>query len=256
MPNSITIFSHGWTRKVINVSDDHDKLDKLLRDSLKAAELEVDTPIDELKQLIAERAELNRQMKKEKRRRVIRIAVAVILLLGISGAVIFPTQVYAFKKQFFQTIFNIGKSLHITLDSDAERLAFQNAVTDKINAIQEGVPFKILIPQYVPPGYTLESVKQNPSDTQAKVVITFIENQSAIRLTQAQVADNYSVSVNADSGNAKAERVNVDRFEGNLITYDDGTASLIWITDKNVMCQILGDISSDQALEMASSISY
>ena len=128
--------------------------------------------------------------------------------------------------------------MHITLDSDADRLAFQNAVTDKINVVQQGVSFKILVPQYMPPGYTLESVRQNPSDTQAKIVMTFIDDQSAIRLTQTQVADNYSVSVNADSGNAKAEKVNVDKFEGNLITYEDGTASHIWITDANVMCQI------------------
>jgi len=77
-----------------------------------------------------------------------------------------------------------------------------------------------------------------------------------IRLIQAQVADNYSVSVNADSGNAKAEKVNVDRFEGNLITYEDGTTSLIWITNTNVMCQIFGDIIPDQAMEMANSLSY
>ena len=187
---------------------------------------------------------------------MIRIAVAVILVLGISGAVIFPSQVYAFKKQFFQTIFNIGKSLHITLDSNDEQLAFQNAVTDKINVVQQDVPFKILVPQYIPPGYTLESIKQNPSDTQAKVVMTFIDNQSSIRFTQTQVTDNYSVSVNADSGKAKAEKVNIDRFEGNLITYDDGTASLIWITDANVMCQIFGDVNPGQVLEMANSIAY
>jgi len=238
------------------MSENNDKLDKLLHDSLKAAELEVDTPIDELRQLIAERAKIKQQVKKEKRQRMIRIAVAAILVLGISGAVIFPSQVYAFKKQFFQTIFNIGKSLHITLDSNDEQLAFQNAVTDKINVIQQGVPFKILVPQYIPPEYTLESVKQNPSDTQAKVIITFIDNQSSIRFTQTQVADNYSVSVNADSEKAKAEKVNIDRFEGNLITYDDGTASLIWIADANVMCQIFGDISPEQALEMANSIVY
>ena len=50
---------------MINVSENNDKLDKLLRESFKAARLEVDTPIDELKQLIAERAEINRQMKKK-----------------------------------------------------------------------------------------------------------------------------------------------------------------------------------------------
>lgn len=227
-----------------------EKFDRFLSDSFKAAELEVNTPINELEQMIAEKITLNKQIKKQKQRRVIQIAAAVVLLLGISGAIFFPEPVYALKKQFFQTILNIGKSINISLNSHSD----QNQIAGEIASIQGDIPFTILVPQYIPPGYTLESVKQNPADKQTKIIMTFINNKSTILFTQTIVSDNYSVSVNVDNQNAQAEKINLGTNEGNLITYNDGSASLIWITENNVLCQILGDISPDQAVEMANSI--
>ncbi|NLV22814.1 MAG: DUF4367 domain-containing protein [Syntrophomonadaceae bacterium] len=229
------------------------KLDKFLSDSLKAAEIEMNTPVSELEQMIAERITVNRRMKKQKQRRVLQIAAAVILLLGISGALFFPEPVYALKKQLFQTILNIGKSINVSLDSNAEQLQIQNQIAREVAAIQEDIPFKVLVPQYIPPGYTLESIKQNPGDKQAKIIMIFINDKSTIRFTQTNVPVNYSVSVNVDTQEAQAEKINLDKCEGNLISYKDGSASLIWITDDNIMCQIFGDISPDQAVEMANS---
>lgn len=232
----------------------HDKFDSFLSNSLKAAELEVKTPINELEQMIIEKIAVNKQIKKQKQRRVIQIAVAVILLLGISGAAFFPGPVYALKKQFFQTILNIGKSINISLNSDADQLQFQNHIAGEVAAVQGDTPFKILVPQYIPPGFNLESVKQSASDEQACIIMSFTAPNANILFTQTSITDKFSSSVNVDAQQAKAQKVQIDKYEGNLIIFEDGSANLLWITDEHLMCQIFGDISSDQAIEMAKSI--
>lgn len=231
-----------------------DKLDDFLSSSLKAAEIKVDTPINELEQMIAEKIIINRRQKRQKQRRVIAIAAAVILLLAVSGALFFPGPAYALKKQLFQTIINIGESLNISLSSDADQLRLQNRIAEEVAAIQEDVPFGILVPRYIPPGFDLESVKQSPTDEQACIIMSFTAPDADILFVQTGITDKFSSSVNADAQQAKARKVSIDKYEGNLITFEDGSASLLWITDDHIMCQIFGDINPEQAIEMAESI--
>ena len=80
-----------------------DKFDRLISKSLKTAELEVTTPIKELEQVIAEKIIVDRQMKRKKQHRVMQFAVTIVLLISITGAILFPNSVYAIKKQLFQT---------------------------------------------------------------------------------------------------------------------------------------------------------
>jgi len=231
-----------------------EKFDRFLSDSFKAAELEVRTPINELEQMIAEKITLNKQIKRQQQRRVLQIAAAVILLLSISGAVFFPEPVYAIKKQLFQTIFNIGKSLNISLNSDANQLQVQNQIAREVTVIQKDIPFKILIPRYIPPGFTIKNVKQSPTDEQVCIIMSFSAPDANILFTQTIMSEQFSSSVNVDVEQAKAEQVQIGKYEGNLITFKDGSASLLWITDDHIICQIMGDVSPDQALEMANSI--
>jgi hypothetical protein len=231
-----------------------EKFDSFLRDSLKAAELEVDTPVNELEQMIAEKITVNRRIKRKKQRRIMQIAAAIILLISISGAILFPNSVYAIKKQLFQTILNIGKSININLNSNADQLQLQNQIDGQVAAIQRNIPFKILVPRYIPPGYTFESIKQSLTDDQACIIMSFTAPNANILFTQTSIADKFSSSINVDARQAKADKVQIDKYEANLITFEDGSANLLWITDDHIMYQILGDINPDQAIEMANSI--
>ena len=231
-----------------------DKLDDFLSSSLKAAEIKVDTPINELEQMIAEKIIVNRRQKRQKLRRVIEIAAAVILLLAVSGAFFFPGPAYALKKQLFQTIINIGESLNISLSSDDDQLRLQNRIAQEVAAIQEDVPFELLVPRYIPPGFDFESVKQSPTDEQACIIMSFSAPDANILFVQTGITDKFSSSVNVDAQQARARKVSIDKYEGNLITFEDGSASLLWITDDHIMCQLFGDINPEQALEMAESI--
>lgn len=231
-----------------------DKFDSFLSSSLKATEIEVNTPTNELERIIADKISVNKRMKKQRQLRLIQIAAAVILLLGISGAVFFPNQVFAIKKQLFQTILNIGKSINISLNSDPAQLKQDNQIIEQVRSVQQKTPFKILIPHYIPPGYSLESINRVSTDEQAGIVMAFAAQNSTILLTQTRVSENFSSAVNADAREAKAKPVMVGEYEGNLISFNDGSATLIWVTDDHIMCEILGDVSPGQAMEMANSV--
>lgn len=204
-----------------------EKFDSFLRDSLKAAELEVDTPVNELEQMIAEKITVNRRIKRKKQRRIMQIAAAIILLISISGAILFPNSVYAIKKQLFQTILNIGKSININLNSNADQLQLQNQIDGQVAAIQRNIPFKILVPRYIPPGYTFESIKQSLTDDQACIIMSFTAPNANILFTQTSIADKFSSSINVDARQAKADKVQIDKYEANLITFEDGSANLL-----------------------------
>ena len=163
-----------------------DKFDSFLSNSLKAAEVEVDTPINGLERIIADRVTINKRMKKQKQLRFIQVAAVIILLIGISGAVLFPNPVSAIKKQLFQTIIDIGKSININLNSDAGKVDQDNQIIEQVWPVQQQTTFKILIPHYIPPGYSLESVKSNSTNDQTRIIMSFVGKKSAIVFSQTK----------------------------------------------------------------------
>lgn len=231
-----------------------DKFDSFISNSLKAAEIKVDTPINELERMIADKIAADRRIKQQKQLRLIQIAAALIVLIGISGAVFFPHQVLAIKKQLFQTILNIGSSINISLNSDPDQFGQNTQIMEQLRPIKRETPFKILVPHYIPPGCSLESIKRSSTDEQTGIVMSFVAQNSTIMFTQTSVSENFSSSVNVDAQAAKTEKVMIGGYEGNLISYSDGSATLVWVTDDHIMCEISGNITPVQALEIADSI--
>mgnify|MGYP001216277541 CR=1 FL=1 len=116
------------------------------------------------------------------------------------------------------------------------------------------MPFKILIPRYIPPGFNLEGIKQSSATEQDCIIISFTAPNANILFTQTSITDKFSSSINVDAQQAKTKKVQIDKYEGNLIIFEDGSANLLWITDDHIMYQIFGDINPEQAIEMANSI--
>jgi len=231
-----------------------DKFDSFLSNLLKAAEVEVNSDMNELERMIADRVSENRRMKKQKQLRYMQVAAIVILLIGISGAVLFPNPVSAIKKQLFQTMLNIGKSINVILNSDAEQLEQSDQIFEKVKPVQQKTSFKILIPNYIPPDYSLESIKRSTTDRQARIIMSFVGKNSTIVFTQTRVYENFSSSINVDVREAKTKKVMVGEYEGNLVSFNDGSATLIWVTDDHIMCKISGDVNPVQAVEMANAV--
>jgi hypothetical protein len=103
-------------------------------------------------------------------------------------------------------------------------------------------------------GFNVESVEKSENDEAACIIMSFTAPNSTIIFTQTIMSERFSCSVTVDAQQVTVKKVQIDKYEGNLIAFKDGSASFLWITDDHIMCEIFGDISPDQALEMANSI--
>jgi len=231
-----------------------DNFDKFLSRSLKAGEIEVNTPINQVEQMIIEKIKINRDNKRKRQRLIIQVAVLVIALLGISGSMLFPQPVYAFKEKVIQTILNFGKMINITVSSDQNPPQLKDKIGTEVAAVQPSVSFKIIIPKYIPLGFEFKNLTRGATDEQDTIIISFASQNASILITETRVPSNFTYSMNIDAKQGKSEKIQVGRYEGNLITFLDGSCSLTWITDDSIMCQLFGNLTIEQAKEMAVSM--
>lgn len=231
-----------------------DNFDNFLSRSLKAGEIEINASINEVEQMIIEKIKINRANKRKRQRLILQVAVLVIALLGISGPVLFPQPVYAFKEKVIQTILNLGKMINITVSSDHIPPQLNDKMGMEATAVQPGVSFKIIIPKYIPLGFEFTTLTKSASDEQDTIIISFASQNSSILLSETRVPSSFTYSMNINAKQGKSEKVPMGKYEGNLITFVDGSCSLTWITDDNIMFQLFGNLTAEQARDMAVSM--
>ncbi len=231
-----------------------DNFDIFLRNSLKASEIEINTSINEAEQMITEKIKVMQVKKRNKRLRLIQVAILVIALLGITGTVLFPQPIYAFKMKFIQTIMNWSKNVQVTISSNVNRPEINEKMEVEVTILQPNIPFIISTPKYIPPDFEFKEITKSANDEQAKIIISFASNNSSILITESKMSDNFSYSINFDAKQGKLEKIQVGQYEGNLITFINGTCSLTWITDDNIMFKISGNLTPEQAKDMALSM--
>ena len=115
-------------------------------------------------------------------------------------------------------------------------------------------PFEILVPRYLPPGFEFAGVEKSPYDEQCKIIMYFQAEDAALMLTQARIGDNFALSVNINAQQGKSRKIQVGGYEGNIITFNDGSVSLTWITDGQILCELSGNLNAEQAIEIAVSM--
>jgi hypothetical protein len=226
--------------------------DKFLSQTFKAGEIKVDTSIEQIEQLITDK--YNRRVYNQKKHKI-RIVLAVIALLAIGGLMIAPPSAYALREKMMNTILSWGRYIHIQISTSSNSSPkLISKIETGVAALQPEVPFTILAPTYIPPGFQFESVKKIPQDEQAKIIFTFVAKDSSVILTQTKVSSNTKTTINTNAKESKVENIQVGRSEGVLITFKNGYCSLIWITENNIECKLFGKLSPEQAREMAISM--
>lgn len=229
----------------------NDNFDEFLRQSFKSLELQVDLSDGCIEEIILQKYQQNEREHKRKRRHILQVAVILISLLGVAGATVFPESVQAFKKQLFQTVNNMGKTLNINLSSaQPQYLSLSKKMQSEISDMQEQVPFKIQVPRYVPEGFELQNIEKIKPEETNDFIMTFVKTDKSISFTQFKVSPAFTMSVNTDAATSKSETIQVGRYETNMITFFDGVCTLIWLTEDHILCDLSGDITSDQAIEM------
>lgn len=234
-----------------------DNFDLFLSNSLKAGELEINTSIDEVGPLITKKLNRIQAKRRKKRRLLIQAAIVVVALLGITGTVLFPQPTYAFKTKIYQTIINLGKNVHVNINSNLnspEHPEINDKMEMEVAALQPDIPFLIATPQYIPPDFKFKEITKSANDEQAKIIISFASNSSSLLISESRMSGDFSYSINFDAKQGKLEKIKVGQYEGNLITFINGTCSLTWTTDDNIMFKIFGNVTPEQAKEMAVSM--
>lgn len=231
----------------------NDDLDKFLNKSLQAAELKMEMPISEVEQKIAEKVYMNRLKRKQKRKQVVQAAIIVLAVLSTSSLLLFPKPVNAFKEQLIQSFTEIGGNISILM-SNSNHPRPNGKMEKEVAAFQKRISFKILTPKYIPEGFKFMSITKSPTDENPTAILIFASNDSEIHFTQTKVSDNFSYSININENQGKSEQVQIGRNIGNMLTFNDGSCSLTWLTDDYILCEISGNVSSEQIREIASSI--
>ncbi|MEA1961577.1 MAG: DUF4367 domain-containing protein [Bacillota bacterium] len=194
-------------------------------------------------------------MKRNKRRQIVQVAVIVIAIFGTSALLIFPKPVNAFKEQLMQKFTNLGGNISVVLSNNSNHQSHPRGIMEKeVTAFQTDIPFKILIPKHIPEGFEFKSITKSSNNENALVILSFISTDAEFLFTQSKVSDNFSYSININENQGQSEQVQIGRHVGNMITFKDGSCSLTWLTDDNVLCEISGNVTSEQTREIADSI--
>jgi hypothetical protein len=231
-----------------------DNIDMFLSETIKAAAIEIDTPISEVEQKIAKKIQENQQIKKRKKRHITQAAVITVALVSASSLLLFPKEVTAFKEQLIQQITYVNGKINIALNNDPNQS--QQAISEmekEINKIQANIPFRILTPKYIPEDYEFKSI-ESPNPENKRIVISFVADDSELFFYQTQVSKNFSYSINVNAAQGTSEQVQVGNYIGNIFVFKNGFCSLTWETDDYILCEISGKISTEQIKEMAASI--
>lgn len=232
-----------------------DNFDKFLSQTFKAGEIQADVPMNQVEQQIIERYKTIRNQKKKKQRLILQAAVVMIALLAICGSIISPPSAYAFRDRIIHTIQSWGRCIHIQISNSSNSSPqLISKIESDVAALQPKIPFTILTPRYVPPGFILENVEKNPQDEQPVVIFTFKSKSSSIMLVETEITGNYQYTTNIDAKQGRAEKTKIGKYECDQITFNDGTCTLIWVNENNIQCQLFGDLSPEQAREMAISM--
>lgn len=231
----------------------NDNFERFLNESLKASELEIDTPISEVEQKIAEKMYINRLKKRQNRKQFMATGVILIALLGTSSLLLLPKPVNAFKEQLIQRFTKLSGNISVFM-SNSNQSQPSGKMEKEVAAFQKKVPFKILIPQYIPEGIKFKSITKSPTDENTMVILSFASDTSKILFTQTKVSNNFGYSININGNQGESHQIQIGRHIGNMLIFKDGSCSLTWLTDDYIMCEISGNISSKQASDMASSI--
>lgn len=231
-----------------------DQFDEFLSKSFQNAEIEFNQPISEIEQLIIEKMARNQAHKKKRQRLILNIAVVAVALLALSGTILFPGPLYAFKEQLIQTIIKFGNNINVNFTDNSPHPQLSDKLEAEIAALQPEVPFEILVPRYLPPGFEFAGVEKNPYDEQGKIVMFFQAEDASLMLTQSKIGDNFALSVNINSQQGKSETIQIGGYEGNIITFSDGSMSLAWVTDAHILYELSGNLTVEQAIEIAVSM--
>lgn len=225
-----------------------------LSKTLKSAEIRSDTSDEQLQADIYKRLKEYRERRIKRNRRAWQATAVLTLALAILAGTLFPQSVLALKGKILNTITQWGKEVRIGYSGHQPPIQPEDPMDKAVSEMQPSIPFKIRVPRHIPAGFVFTGIEKNLQHEKPTVIITFSSQNSAIQLSETQLSDHFNLDINIGGQQAKAEKMQIGRYECNVLTFKDGSLSLIWFTDDNIKCELSGDLAVEAAQQMVLSI--
>jgi hypothetical protein len=228
--------------------------EEFLSKTLKSAEIQSDASDEQLQTDIYKRLKEYRERRIKRNRRAWQVTAGLTLALVILAGTLFPQSVLALKGKILNTITQWGTEVRIGYSGHQPPIQPEDPMDKAVSEMQPSIPFKILIPRYIPAGFVFTGIEKSPQHEKPTIIITFSSQNSAIQLSETQLSDHFNLDINIGGQQAKAEKMQIGRYECNVLTFKDGSLSLIWFTDDNIKCELSGDLAVEAAQQMVLSI--
>jgi len=223
-----------------------------LSKTLKSAEIQSDTSDEQLQADIYKRLKEYRERRIKRKRMAWQVTAVLTLALAILAGALFPQSVLALKGKILNTITQWGKEVRIGYSGHQPPIQPEDPMDKAVSEMQLSIPFKIRVPRHIPAGFVFTGIEKSPQHEKPAVIITFSSQNSSIQLSETQLSDHFNLDVNIDG--AKAEKMQIGRYECDVLTFKDGSLSLIWFTDDNIKCELSGHLAVEAAQQMVLSI--
>ncbi|CQR48398.1 hypothetical protein BN1058_02766 [Paraliobacillus sp. PM-2] len=122
-------------------------------------------------------------------------------------------------------------------------------------AVQEA-SFHIVTPSKIPKGYRLDYVTRRTYEGAPleHIFLNYEGKGNAFVIKQSKIiGEFYSSNMTVNNQLAQVETVNLNGVEATLISYDDGTTTLLWVRMRTEIT-ITGELEKDDIIKMAKSL--
>lgn len=245
-----------------NIRTDMD-LDNFLQDILKEAVNNQRVP-DDIRDRVRQKIRLGREPNRRISVRGIAAYAAVALFLFFLASIFFPNVGSALNIRLLnrmesflqQTIFNISEVYHQdstikTNKMDPPPINEEAEVQKKLEDAKDKLPFKPLIPGWLPKGITLKDVEVIGEGDIVKIVLKYSDKQ--LMISEMGLCDNTSLGVSFDKEDSVIENIMVRGKEGAIVKLKNDTILLKW-ADQGIFYRIQGDITPDEIKKIANNL--
>lgn len=241
------------------------KFDKLIKETiiLKVDETKI-PPADMMWQGVLKSVRLKRRQQNLKRLKpiaaiiVIIVTICVLFLSFEQPVTAFTIKVIKSITKMTNDIYQVRKSTNIK-DSKGDILSLLSD-DSRVGEAQKKVKFKLLLPSFVPDGFSLSQIDiKSNYENKESIIMLFINNSESSKnksfeITQQSFPGNGNETFDSRTTNGTSlKEILISGAEGLLIEYSKDYHVLTWEYD-NISFKIDGQLSENEIIKVAKSL--
>ena len=182
-------------------------------------------------------------------------SIVVLVCLGTppQASAIGPITVTRVVHRIKDTIGNISQSYSREREGPAPSgQSLGREVECSFDEARASLTFPLLLPQYLPPDFSLDSAKLMVAgdDTVEGILLRYKSSKGTLTIIQEQTYDNAASGIIYDTDDTEVEQVRLRGSDASLLTHKDGTSFLFWY-ENGVSYSVKGPCTKEEIIEVA-----